>query len=139
MKPYSPAQTLLSDIKKLLVGNRPAFGHSPLEKVTELLLEGRRYSWVGIYLTVDKKSSPALVENSHPPGRVAVPGTRKKLLVAIKIAGRELGFLNLESDRESAFGSADRVLLEKVAGLLATFLTGRGKYLVRSLTKTGAN
>jgi len=65
------------------------------------------------------------------PAHVAVPGTVKKIVVAIKIAGRDVGFLNVESDRWSAFGSEDRVLLERVAGLLARFLTGPGKYLVR--------
>ena len=49
----------------------------------------------------------------------------------MKIAGREVGFLNVESERENAFGSEERVLLERVAGLLAKFLTGPGKYLVR--------
>ena len=50
---------------------------------------------------------------------------------AMKIAGREIGFLNVESNRENAFGGDERVLLERVAGLLAKFLTGPGKYLVR--------
>jgi hypothetical protein len=54
----------------------------------------------------------------------------------MRVGGRELGFLNVESDRESAFGSEDRVLLDRVAGLLARFLAGpRGKYLVLKAAK----
>jgi hypothetical protein len=53
----------------------------------------------------------------------------------MKIAGREVGFLSVESNRENSFGSEDRVLLERVAELLARFLTGRGKYLVRKAAK----
>jgi hypothetical protein len=51
--------------------------------------------------------------------------------VSMKLAGRELGVLDVESDRENAFGPEDRVLLEDVATTLARFLTGRGKYVVR--------
>jgi putative methionine-R-sulfoxide reductase with GAF domain len=49
----------------------------------------------------------------------------------LKLAGRELGVLDVESDRENAFGSKDRVLLENVAQLLARFLAGPGKYIAR--------
>ena len=53
----------------------------------------------------------------------------------MKIAGREVGTLNVESSREDSFSSEDRVLLDRVAGLLARFLTGAGKYLVRKAAK----
>jgi hypothetical protein len=55
----------------------------------------------------------------------------------MKIAGRDLGYLSVESDRESAFGGEERVLLERVAGRLARFLSGPGKYLVRKANKAG--
>lgn len=131
MKPYLPARELLCEIEQVLAENRPSFHHSPLEKVAELLAEGRHYGWVGVYLTMDEKSSPALLENLVHPAQFAAAGTRKKVIVSMKIAGREVGFLNVESDRENAFGSEERVLLERVAGLLARFLVGPGKYLVR--------
>ena len=137
MKSYLSAQKLLADIKRLLDNNRPSFHHSPLEDVVALLSEGRQYSWVGIYLTLDKRASSPLLETSDP-GRVAVPGTRKKILVTMKIAGRELGFLNVETNREAALGSEDRVLLEGVADLLARFLTGPGKYLLLRAAKPKA-
>ena len=99
--------------------------------MAELLADGRHYGWVGIYLTMNENSAPALLENLVHPAQFAAAGTRKKVIIEMKIAGREIGFLNVESDRENAFGSEERVLLERVAGLLARFLTGPGKYLVR--------
>lgn len=135
MKPYRPAAMILTDIQFRLDNNAPSFHRSPLEDVAALLSEGRRYSWVGIYLTLDKHQSSALAENAPHPGQMAVAGTRKKILVTIKIAGRELGFLNVESDRENAFGPEDRVLLEKTANLLARFLAGPGRYLVRRVAR----
>ncbi len=137
MRPYRSTRNLLADVKKVLADNRPSFHRSPLEEIAGLLCEGRHYSWVGIYLTLDEKSSSALLEEALiKPNQVAVHGTRKKIVVAMRVGGRELGFLNVESDRESAFGSEDRVLLDRIAGLLARFLAGpRGKYLVLKAAK----
>ena len=137
MKTYLPTREVLSSIETLLSTNRPSFRHSPLEDVAELLTAGRHYSWVGIYLSLDKKSWSPLQEMGVHPAHVAVAGTVKKIVVSIKIAGREIGFLNVESDREASFGADDRVLLERVAGLLARFLTGAGKYLVRRAAMPG--
>lgn len=136
MKSYRSPRQIVTEVKGLLAANRPSFHHSPLGEVAGILTDGRHYSWVGIYLSLDKKSSPALEQSGVHPAHMAVPGTVKKIVVSIRIAGRELGFLNVESDRESAFGAVDRVLLERVAGLLARFLTGRGKYLVRKAGQT---
>ena len=137
MRPYRSTHNLLADVKKVLADNRPSFHRSPLEEIAGLLCEGRHYSWVGIYLTLDEKSSSALLEEALiKPNQVAVHGTRKKIVVAMRVGGRELGFLNVGSDRESAFGSENRVLLDRVAGLLARFLAGpRGKYLVLRAAK----
>jgi putative methionine-R-sulfoxide reductase with GAF domain len=135
VKPYLSPRELVAKVEQVLAENRPSFHHSPLEKVAELLADGRHYGWVGIYLKLDEKSAPALIENLVHPTQFAAAGTRKKVIIAMKIAGREVGFLNVESDRETAFASEERVLLERVAGLLAKFLTGPGKYLVRKATE----
>jgi hypothetical protein len=137
VKPYRPTRAVLADIERLLTTNKPSFHHSPLEDVVELLCEGRHFSWVGIYLSLHPRSSPALLENRADvhPGQLAVAGTRKKMVVTMKVAGRELGFLNVESDRENGFGAEDRVLLDRVAGMLARFLAGPGKYLVLKAAK----
>jgi len=131
LRTYRSTRNLLADVKKVLAENRPSFHHSPLEEIAGLLCEGRHYSWVGIYLTLDEKSSSALLEEALiKPNQVAVHGTRKKIVVAMRVGGRELGFLNVETDRDG-IGAEDRVLLDRVAGMLARFLAGpRGKYLV---------
>jgi putative methionine-R-sulfoxide reductase with GAF domain len=130
VKPFRSTRDLLADVEQSLAENRPSFHNSPLEKVAGLLAEGRHYGWVGIYLTLEKQPAMPLLPNAHP-AQFEASGTRKKVIVAMKIAGREIGFLNVESNRENAFGADERVLLERVAGLLAKFLTGPGKYLVR--------
>jgi L-methionine (R)-S-oxide reductase len=57
--------------------------------------------------------------------------TKSEIVVPIKIAGRTLGVIDVESDRVNAFGPADRVLLKTVAMKLARYLTSKGKWLVR--------
>jgi putative methionine-R-sulfoxide reductase with GAF domain len=131
VRPYRSTRDLLAEVEQALAENRPSFHHSPLEKVAGLLAEGRHYGWVGIYLTLEKQPATPLLPNAAHPARFEASGTRKKVIVAMKIAGREIGFLNVESNRENAFGADERVLLERVAGMLAKFLVGPGKYLVR--------
>lgn len=133
MKTYRSAPQLFADIQKVLSSAKPAAHESPLEEVIELLFQGRHYTWVGIYLAVGSKKPGQLLgegKNAHP-GHVALPDTRSKLLVSMKIAGREFGVLGVETDRESAFGAGDRILLENVASALARFLAGPGRYIVR--------
>ena len=136
MKMYRPAKSILADIQRTLAV-KPSIHQSPLETVAGLLCEGRHYSWVGIYLTMDRKSAPALLQDASDlhPNQMAYPSTRKKIIVTMRIAGREVGTLNVESSHEDSFGSEDRVLIERVAGLLARFLTSSGKYLVRKAAK----
>ena len=130
MKPFRSTRDLLADVEQTLAESRPSFHESPLEKVAGLLAEGRHYGWVGIFLTLQKHTAP-LVPNAVHPMQFEASGTCKKVIVSMKIAGREIGFLNVESNRENAFAADERILLERVAGLLAKFLTGPGKYLVR--------
>ena len=131
MKPFRSTRDLLADVEQALAESRPSFHDSPLEKVAGLLADGRHYGWVGIFLTLENHGAAAPVPNAAHPAQFEATGTRKKVIVAMKIAGREVGFLNVESHRENAFGAEERVLLERVAGLLARFLMGPGKYLVR--------
>jgi hypothetical protein len=130
VKPFRSTRDLLADVEQTLAESRPSFHESPLEKVAGLLAEGRHYGWVGIFLTLQKHTS-SLVPHAAHPMQFEASGTCKKVIVSMKIAGREIGFLNVESNRENAFAADERILLERVAGLLAKFLTGPGKYLVR--------
>jgi len=138
VKSYRPTRSLLAEVESVLANNRPSFHHSPLEDVAALLIEGRHYTWVGVYLTEENNREAPLLENARTahPGQLAFASTRKKILVSMKIAGREIGHLGAESDRDNAFGAEERVLLERVAALLARFLTGAGKYLVRRTAET---
>jgi GAF domain-containing protein len=133
LKTYRSARGLLAEVERVLCTSQPSFHHSPLEDVIELLRRGRHYTWIGIYLVIGENTRPQLLGAGGDvhPGQVQLPGTQSKILVSIKLAGRELGVLAVESDRENAFGSEDRVLLENVATVLARFLAGRGKYVVR--------
>ncbi|MBZ5646025.1 MAG: GAF domain-containing protein [Acidobacteriia bacterium] len=64
--------------------------------------------------------------------------TTSEIATPIKIAGRVIGVLDAESDQMDAFGGEDRVLLKNVAGKLALFLTGKGKYIVRKFREGSA-
>lgn len=140
MKTYRSPRELLSEIKRLLAANHASFHHSPLEDISELLSSGRHYTWTGIYLAVGENAAQQRLDASREPhpGQLARPDSRSKILVSMKLAGRELGVLDVESDRENAFGSEDRVLLENAANLLARFLAVQGKYLVRKARTAAA-
>ena len=56
--------------------------------------------------------------------------TRSKILISMKLSGREYGILGVESELKT-FRPEDRVFLERVAYLGARFLAGSGRYLVR--------
>ena len=132
MKVYRSSRQLLADVERLLAASRPSAHHSPLEDVIDLLCRSRHYAWVGIFLAVGENApQQSLGAGGDAPGEVALLEIRSKILISMKLASRELGVLSVESDRENAFGVEDRVLLEKVANVVARFLAGRGKYLAR--------
>jgi hypothetical protein len=133
LKVYRPIRQLLADVECLLAASQASAHHSPLDHVVDLLCRGRHYAWAGIFLAVGENTPQQSLGagGGVAPDEVALPETRSKILISIKLASRELGVLSVESDRENGFGSEDRVLLEAVADVLARFLTGRGKYLAR--------
>jgi L-methionine (R)-S-oxide reductase len=71
-----------------------------------------------------------------PVYSVCFAETKSEIVVPIKIAGRVLGVIDVESDEVNAFGEEDRVLLKEVAARLARFLTSRGKVLIRHLRES---
>ncbi len=132
MKVYRPTRQLLADVECLLAASQASAHHSPLNDVIDLLCRGRHYTWAGIFLAVGEHApQQSLGAGDDAPDEVALPETRSKILISMKLASRELGVLSVESDRENGFGAEDRVLLEGVADVLARFLTGPGKYLAR--------
>lgn len=64
--------------------------------------------------------------------------TKSEIVVPIKIAGRILGVIDVESDHPDAFGPLDRILLKNVAARLARFLTSTGKRYVRKAKEAAA-
>lgn len=132
MKVYRPTRQLLADVECLLAASQPSAHCSPLEDVIGLLCQGRHYAWAGIFLAVGENTAQqSLGAGGDAPDQVALPETRSKVLISMKLASREVGMLSVESDRENGLGAEDRVLLEDVADVLARFLTGPGKYLAR--------
>lgn len=130
MKTYRATAGLLAEIERRLASSQPSFHHSPLQDVIELLSLGRHYTWIGIYLAAGTNGQQLLGAGGEPhPSQMAGAETKSKILISIKLAGHELGILDVESNRENAFGPRDRVLLENVANLLARFLAGPGRYL----------
>lgn len=63
---------------------------------------------------------------------------KSEMVVPIKLVTRTIGVLDVESDQENAFGPEDRVLLKRVALMLAKFLTSKGKYIVRKAREADA-
>jgi hypothetical protein len=133
-KPYRPPRELLAEVEQILARGYSPTDDSPLDQVAELLQEGRHYDWIGILLVVGKSEEPAADRGPQPAGSE----NNSELVQPIKLAGRMLGLIDVESDRPNAFGPQDRVLLKQVAERLARFLTGRGKYLMRKAREAAA-
>lgn len=132
-KPYRPPREVLAEVEHILSRRYSPSCSSPLDAVAEVLHEGRHYFRTGISLVVGEG-----VERQAWRGQQAPSAQSKAELVQpIRLVGRVLGVIEVESDRPDAFSQEDRVLVKEVAGRLARFLTGRGKYLVRK-TKAAA-
>ena len=76
--------------------------------------------------------------SSDPTYSMCFVETKSEIVVPIKIAGRVLGVIDVESDQPDSFGMHDKTLLELVAEELARFLTSRGKFLVRHAREKAA-
>jgi hypothetical protein len=139
VKTYRSPRELLSQVACVLATKRSPFHHSPLEDAIGLLSRGRHYTWIGIYLTLGNLGQQLLGGGGDPhPGLMARPETRSKVLISMKLAGREFGVLDVESDQENAFGVEDRVMLENAANLVARFLAGPGRFIVRKARSRAA-
>ncbi len=116
------------------------------ERVVEILAQGRRYLRVGIYRRAEEtfvraayrgpeapRQSFRLGEgnaggtgitkvvddvSNDPLARAGLAATRSELVVPIRAGSAVLGVIDVESDREAAFGEEDRALVERVAAAL---------------------
>lgn len=138
LKTYQTPDAVLAEIEAILAG--PTVPHeSPLDRVVSVISYGRHCPWVGIYLTTTTNGTHPLVSAGGEvhPGQIVAATAQSKVLVSIKLGSHEFGILGVETDRQHGFGMEDRVLLERVATMLARFLGGRGKYLVRKARAAG--
>jgi putative methionine-R-sulfoxide reductase with GAF domain len=151
-KTHPSPRVLVAEAKRVLEAWRPSDKHSPLDRVLDLLAEGRRYESSSIYLVLGggvkllshagaMPASDSVAFGEGSVGTTAKNGiTRVKdiaisardgkpeLAVPIKLAARVLGVIDVQSGRLT---SSDNILVHEVAHLIARFLTSNGKYLVR--------
>ena len=132
--PYRPPRELLAELDEILARKYSPTDDSPLDQAVELLHEGRHYYWTRIYLVTGGQADLQASRGPQSPGSEI----KSKLVQPIKIVGRVLGEIIVESDRAYALSPKERVLLKQVAARLARFLTGRGKYLVRKAKEAAA-
>jgi hypothetical protein len=126
LKRYQATSEVFAQIERALAQMRPQPGDtSPLEQVAATLVEGRHYEAAEIYLAVDATARPQ--RHATPDGATWT--------FSIRVTTREIGVLAVTG---KSLSGADRVLLARVAKLLALFLTSRGKYLVRAARERAA-
>lgn len=136
---YVPPRTVLASVREKLAPGRAAKNatapnRSALDQVVEVLVRGRGYSWVGIYLAVQDgempPGTPLMPEaesGSHPASQSSA-----ELSVFIKIASRILGVIDVKASPARDFSRQEQALLGQVAEELARYLTtDRGKLLSR--------
>ena len=131
MKRFRSFAELLPEIESLLASAQPSFHHSPLQDVVHTLCDGRHYAWMGIYLTVPSPAQQPLLEAGVDAASEKGLPSRSRVLVTMTLGSREIGVIDVESNRPGVFSSAEVVFLEQVAEALARYLAGPGRFLVR--------
>jgi hypothetical protein len=126
LKRYQATSEVFAQIERALAQVRPHPGDAtPLAQVAAALVDGRHYEAAEIYLAVDA--------GARPQRHATVDGATWTF--SIRVTTREIGVLAVTG---KSLSGADRVLLARVAKLLARFLTSRGKYLVRAARERAA-
>ncbi len=132
-KPYRSPREVVGEVERVLAARYEPQGPSPLDEVVTLLQEGRHYRWSAIYLNVNGRTV-----REASAGTATERAGGAEFSVPIRMATRSLGRVDAGADHAGEFSGEDKVLLKEVAGLLARFLTGKGKYLVRRAREAGA-
>ena len=128
MKTYLLPRKLVAQIKQLIATYKPSpRPPSALVRILKLLCEGRHYERAGIFLAVNGREVPRAFGGSQ----ASAGELRPELVVPIKIATYSIGSLRVQAAPGRAFSSQERILLRQVAKILALYLSGKGKYLVR--------
>lgn len=127
MKTYRLPRNVVAEIKRLIASDKPSpRPPSALVRILKLLSEGRHYERAGVFLMVGGREVPRAFS-----GPQAAAGPGPELSVPIKIASHTLGSLRVQLAAGHGFSPEERVLLHEVAEVIALYLSGKGKYLVR--------
>ena len=128
MKTYRLPRKVVAEVKRLIATDKPSpRPPSALVRILKLLSESRHYERAGVFLMVGGREVPRAFG-----GAQAAPGeSRPELSVPIKIASHTLGSLRIQLAPGHGFSGEERVLLHEVAEIIALYLSGKGKYLVR--------
>lgn len=128
MKTYRSPRDVIAQVKQLIALDKPSPRlPSALARILKQLCESRNYGRAGVFLTVNGREVPRAF--SGPQAFPRQPGP--ELSVPIKIASHTLGTLRVQLAAGHEFSPEERVLLHEVAEILALYLSGKGKYLVR--------
>lgn len=128
MKTYLLPRKLVAQIKQLIATDKPSpRPPSALVRILKVLCEGRHYERAGIFLAVNGREVPRAFGGTQ----AAAGELRPELIVPIKIATYSIGSLRVQPAPGRTFSSQERILLHQVAKILALYLSGKGKYLVR--------
>jgi hypothetical protein len=127
VKTYHSPRSVVAEIRRLILADKPS-PHPPsaLARIAKVLCDGRHYQRAGIYLMVDGREVPRAIS-----GQQVISDSAADLSVPIKIASQTLGSLRVQLEAGHSSSFEERVLLHEAAGILAVYLTGKGKYLVR--------
>jgi hypothetical protein len=123
-KAFRSPREVVGEVQRLLAAKYSPQAPSPLKRVVSLLREERHYSWAAIYLKIGEAS---VREAASGPAE-APSASQASAIIRMT---RELGRIEIRSEHADALTSEDRVLMKELAVILARYLTGDGKYLVR--------
>jgi len=128
LKTYRSPRDVIAQVKQLIARDKPSpRPPSALARILKQLCESRNYERAGIFLMIAGREVPRAF--SGPQTAASKPGP--ELSVPIKIASHTLGSLRVQLVFGHEFSPEERVLLHEVAEVLAVYLSGKGKYLVR--------
>ena len=128
MKTYRLPRNVVAEIKRLIASDKPSpRPPSVLVRILKLLCESRHYERAGIFLAVNGREVPRAFGGTQ----AAAGEPRPELSVPIKIASHSLGSLRVQLAPGHGFSGKERVLLHEMAEIIALYLSGKGKYLVR--------
>lgn len=128
MKTYRKTSELLAEVEAVFAAKRTRDGGGrdphPLEHVLLILLPGRQYSRLELAIDVDEAHCVEYSLGSSDDAHSICQ-------VPLRTGAKHMGELRAFSDRENTFSSEDHILLKNVARLIAQFLSGPGKHIVR--------